>query len=554
MVVNMKTYGTIEMGTDGDFIILDKIRPHVSIRLKALFPKIAKTSVPPYVLRNTPETCADIMWFIKRYPLEMINTAYEHLEHGDERHKLSVQKAEEIHLPNYKPRNIELKAEKARDYQLRAADMHYIVKRMLLGDDVGLGKTLSGILTFLNPGTLPGLVVVQTHLARQWKAEIERFTHLRAYIIQGTKPFDLPEADVYIMKYSCLAGWVNMFDSGFFRSVVFDEVQELRRSDSLKYKAANVLATNVEHAMGMSATPIYNYGDEIFNVLNLLKPGCLGDSSEFYREWVKSFSGGHAIISDPDALGSYLRDNHLMLRRTRADVGRELPPVNKIIQLVDYDHGETQKADNLARQLAQRVLSGSFIERGAAARELDLLVRLKTGVSKAREVAEYVKIILSNGEPVLLAGWHREVYTIWADVLKEFNPVFYTGTESESQKEKSKKAFVNGETNLFIISLRSGIGLDGLQHRCRTVVIGELDWSPKVHEQLIGRLDRDMQKEQVTAIFTVSDYGSDPVIMDVLGLKASQSHAIMDPLTQPAQTFSDDSRIKILAQTFLNKQ
>jgi SNF2 family DNA or RNA helicase len=169
-------------------------------------------------------------------------------------------------------------------------------------------------------------------------------------------------------------------------------------------------------------------------------------------------------------------------------------------------------------------------------------------------VAQYVRILLENDEPVVLAGWHRDVYNIWLSELAEFNPVMYTGSETGPQKEKAKAAFVNGETNLFIISLRSGAGLDGLQKRCKTIVIGELDWSPKVHDQLIGRVDRDGQPEQVTAIFLVSDCGSDPVIINLLGLKASQSHGIVDPLTMPAEQYSDESRMKVLAQNYLNRK
>jgi SNF2 family DNA or RNA helicase len=548
----IKTYGKLVL-TDS-FWQITQAKPHVSIKLKAIFPRIPKNAIPPYKFRDTPETCSDLLWFMTRYPLEVEPRDFDALYDGKTLHTKTTEQLEQILLPAHTPTQVKLKdGEQARDYQLRAADLHYLSERLLLGDDVGLGKTLSGILTFCNPNTLSGLVVVQTHLTRQWKTEIERFTNLTVHVIKGTKPYSLPPADVYIMKYSCLNGWVNIFETGIFKSVVFDEVQELRRSESKKYQSASVVARHATHCMGMSATPIYNYGDEIFNVLDLIKPGCLGSRTDFLREWA-SQRGMHHIIADPDALGTYLRDNYLLLRRTRAEVGRELPPVNKIIQEVGFDDGEVKKADALAKQLAMRVLHGTFIERGAAARELDLLLRQNTGVSKAREVAEYVKILLDNNEPIVLAGWHRDVYAIWTEHLKEYNPVFYTGTESEVQKEKSKNAFINGETNLFIISLRSGIGLDGLQRRCRTVVIGELDWSPKVHEQLIGRVDRDGNTEQVTAIFLVCDYGSDPVIMDLLGLKASQSHSILNPLTAPVQTVSDDSRIKILAENFLKKR
>lgn len=549
----VKTFG--ELTLKGDKLIMTRVKPHVCIKLKSVFSHIKKSQVEPFKFRNSPATCADLLWFLSRYPMDIDSRTFDALYDGKKAFDKNVEIMEEILTPSYTPSTPLLKQGfQAREYQARAADLHLRTKRMLLGDDVGLGKTLSAILT-MKEETLPAVVVVQTHLTRQWAEEIEKFTDLRTHIIKGTKPYNLPRADVYIIKYSCLMGWVDFFGNGFFKSVVFDEVQELRRSGSQRYSAAKVLCDTTEYALGMSATPIYNYGDEIFNILDLINRGCLGTWDEFSREWA-TFNGLHCIIKDPKALGTYLRDNYLMLRRTRQDVGRELPPINRIVHTVDYDDEGVRKIDEIAEQLAMKIVSGSFMERGMAARELDLLVRHKTGVAKAREVAEYVKILLDGGEPILLAGWHRDVYDIWKGVLKDYNPVFYTGTESEAQKQRAKEAFIKGETNLFIISLRSGVGLDGLQHRCRTVVIGELDWSPQVHNQVIGRVDRDGREEldQVTAIYLVCEYGSDPVMIDLLGLKSSQAHSIINPLTAPAQTVTDESRIKKLAEAFLSKR
>jgi hypothetical protein len=247
-----------------------------------------------------------------------------------------------------------------------------------------------------------------------------------------------------------------------------------------------------------------------------------------------------------------------MLRRTRKEVGKELPPINTIVHTVEYDSEEVQKAEHIARQLAIKVTSGSFTERGQAARELDMFVRHNTGVAKARGVSQYVRILLENKVPIILAGWHRQVYEIWLEDLKEFNPVMYTGSESPKQKEEAKQKFINGETDLFIISLRSGVGLDGLQERCDTVVIGELDFSPQAHNQLIGRSNRDKKdgnQNNVTAIFLVSDCGSDPLIIDMLGIKTSQSHGIINPLDNSvSEKYSDESRLKLLAQRYLDKK
>ncbi len=550
----IKKYGSIQFNADKNHFVITRAEPHVCIKLKHIFPRLRQTAVVPFVFDNTPAICSDLSWFMTRYPLQISQGDKASIENGRGLFEQNVNEIEAIHMPDYVPATIQLKeGYAARTYQLTGCETYLKVKRLLLGDDLGLGKTLSAILSFLYPQTLPAAVVVQTHMPKQWKVEaIERFTDLKVHVINGTKPYSLPPADVYIFKYSCLAGWVNLFD-GFFKSAVFDECQELRISGSNKYIAARSLSNSVEYCLGLSATPVYNYGDEIFNVLNLINPNCLGSESEFLREWTVSY-GRHNRVTDPKALGSYLREQFLFLRRTRADVGRELPQINKIIHTVGYDAAEVAKSEDLAKQLATKVMTGSFIERGEAARELDILARYTTGISKAREVAGYVRILLENEEPVVLAGWHRDVYDIWLSELAEYNPVMYTGSETGSQKEKAKQDFIDGKTKLFIISLRSGAGLDGLQHICKTIVIGELDWSPKVHDQLIGRVDRDGQQDQVTAIFLVSDSGSDPVIINMLGLKSSQSHGINDPLLNPVEQFSDESRIKMLANNYLAKK
>jgi SNF2 family DNA or RNA helicase len=289
-------------------------------------------------------------------------------------------------------------------------------------------------------------------------------------------------------------------------------------------------------------------------VLNIIKPGCLGEEHDFIREWAGDHYGKTVIIKNPQALGTYLREQFLFLRRTRSDVGMELPRINTIIQNIDYDEESLQKFEQIAKVLAIKVTQGSFMERGQAARELDMLARQSTGVAKAKGVAAFVRMLLESGEPVLLGGWHREVYDIWQEELSDFNPVFYTGAESAKQKSESEARFVSGETNLMIMSLRSGIGVDGLQNRCSTVVYGEFDWSPKVHDQFTGRIDRPGQPDPVTVYFLTSDAGSDPLIIDLLGLKASQSAAIIDPMQVMTDQHSDESRIKLLAQQYLSKE
>ncbi len=458
---------------------------------------------------------------------------------------------EKILVPDYTPKEITLKEGKtARSYQLVAKEMHAKVKRYLLGDEMGLGKSLSAILCCMNDGALPAAIVVQSHITRQWKEAIEEFTNLKVHIIKSTKIYNVPTADVYIFSYHKLSGWVDVFKSSPWCSCAFDEVQELRRPESQKYHAAKVLSDSVDYCIGLSGTPIINYGNEIHSIMNIIKPNSLGKEEDFMREWTTNGK----VVKDPKALGSYLRDNYLMLRRTRKDVGRELPPINKIIHTIDYDHAQAEKAADIARVLAIKATTGSFIERGQASRELDAFARHQTGVAKAAYIAEFVKILLDNDEPVLLGLWHRDVYDTIAKELKDYNPVFYSGEETQKQKDESKAAFISGKSKLLVMSIRSGVGIDGLQNVCNTVVIGELDYSGQIMNQFITRVDRDGQPQQVTVFYLVCDDGSDPVLMDIVGLKNSQSHGIIDPLLATPEQYSDESRAKLLADYYLKKR
>lgn len=550
-----RTYGEARYDPDRRHWVIERCEPHVALRLKKIFPRISTSSVAPFRLYDSPDTCADLDWFLDRYPLAMSAPDKDRMKTHRALFEREQAEVEKLLLPGRIPvhSGSGLKPGCAlRDYQVVMTELTERVKRVLICDGVGLGKSYEGIGVALKPKNQPAAIVVQAHLPSQWQEKIEEFSYLSVHAIRRTTPYDLPPAQVYIFKYSQLAGWVDVFREGFFRTAIFDEVQELRTGRAAqKGQGARVLADNAETVVGLTATPIYNWAVEVFNIAEIIKPGLLGTREEFLREWC---AGDDRVVADPAALGTYLRECHFMLRRTRSDVGKEMARASTIVESVGYDDKAVAQAGEIAAALAMKSLRGSFVERGQAARELDMFAREMTGISKARYVAQFVRMLLEAGEPVLLSGWHRAVYEIWNEELKTFKPVMYTGTETPSQKDAAKQAFMDGTTDLMIISNRSGAGLDGLQYRCNTAVIGELDWSPKVHEQVIGRLDREGQNTPVMGIFLVSEFGSDPVIVDLLGLKNSQAAAIVDPGHEVVVVNSDSSRLKKLAESFLSKR
>jgi hypothetical protein len=308
----------------------------------------------------------------------------------------------------------------------------------------------------------------------------------------------------------------------------------------------------------LTATPIYNYADEMYHVLDVLAPGRLGTKAEFGSEWCVGGFDRKAKLVSASAFGRYLREEGLMLRRTRRDVGRELPPVSRIPHHVDADPQKLERVATTAIELAHLILSVNPEAQQArfeASGELSYLLRQATGIAKAPFVAAFVRILVEGGERVVLYGWHHEVYAIWREALADLTPAFFTGRETVTQKEEAKRRFVERETDILIMSLRAGAGVDGLQGTCRTVVNGELDWSPGVHEQSIGRVHRDGQKEPVMAYFLVTDTGSDPVLVDVLGLKRQIAEGVRDPDGVLIEQLTiDPEHVRRLAAAYLEQR
>jgi SNF2-related domain len=553
----MKSYGRMWL-RDGKWNI--ETEPHIQIRLKRLFARVSRHRVGTIVLSDSPETCRDLEWFCERYPHELDDESNSALRTGARRHREMILRLERIIDPNYVARPFSM-ALPPRSYQAKEAEVYLNQGFLLVADDVGLGKTCAAICGFTDPRTLPVVVVTLTHLPWQWEDEVRKFApSLRTHIVRKGAPYELPRflnrgPDVVIINYHKLTGWADILRK-YANSVVFDEIQELRHAESAKYAAAEAIAAGCRFRLGLSATPIYNYGGEIFNVLNILNPGGLGTWTEFTNEWCIGI-GNNMKIAAPKAFGAYAREHFMIIRHTREEVGRELPPVIRIPHRIGSDREALDSVENSASELARIILQQGESVRGEkmqASERFNNILRQATGIAKAPYVADFVRLLVESGESVVLCGWHREVYSIWLSKLRDLNPIMYTGTETPAEKAHARETFQKRESPILILSLRSGAGLDGLQEVAGSIAFGELDWSPGVHEQCIGRLHRDGQRRSVAAYFLVAEDGSDPVIAEALGLKREQIEGIRNPhqdLIEKLDVSGD--RMKKLAQFYLQR-
>ncbi len=420
----MRYHGTVKLTKKGTWLV--RAEPHVMMRLKRVFGRFRGKTPKTMTLRNTLEVCRDLAWFCERFPLEIEQADY--LARRSEDHREQAEHIAALFAGEIEPRPFEL-AIPARDYQRIAAEAILRRGSLLLADDVGLGKTVSAIAALTDPTTRPALVVTLAHLPKQWQRELSRFApNLRSHIINKGTPYALDgrrdgqgqlfrgeEPDVLITTYHKLAGWEETL-AGKVKTVIFDEVQELRsglaQKVPQKYKAATAICAEAPYRMGLTATPIYNYGGEFFSVLAVLEPGTLGTRSEFFGEWCQGWGGAKARIKETAAFGTYLRAQGTMLRRTRKDVGRELPGITMALHHVEADEKELGKVERNAAELAKVILQagGGGFDKMKASEELSYLLRQATGIAKAPYVASFVRLLVESGERVVLYGWHREVY------------------------------------------------------------------------------------------------------------------------------------------------
>ena len=486
----------------------------------------------------TKRTIGNLNWLMIRYPLEVINqenwnkALNEATEHVLKREEILLRPQQVVPGANFKGELMPFQQEGL------AFMLHN--RRSLLADEMGLGKTVQTLAFISETKSYPSLLVVPPHLVRNWAKEITRFLVTPAlpgenltlfdepgekniHVVKGLKTYDLPAANIYIIHYLLLRGWKKYLPNFGFKAVFFDEIQELRHRQTEKYSSASLLADSCETVIGLSGTPIYNRGGEMWNVINIIEYHCLGDWDGFSREWC--YNGGDTVV-DPALLGDYLKREGLLLRRTKDQVLKDLPPKRRVVQTIDFDTGLYGELIQSAIEKAMRYDSiKEFTERGRIKREIENETRQATGIAKAKHVATFVKMLLEAGEKVLLFAYHHAVHNIYMAELKEFGPVKITGRETGKQKDEAVEAFMAGRTPICIISLRAAAGLN-LQ-AASVVVFGELDFSPAIHSQAEDRAHRIGQNDSVLCYYLVCEGGTDEAIQDALGIKVSQFIGLM---------------------------
>jgi SNF2 family DNA or RNA helicase len=390
-----------------------------------------------------------------------------------------------------------------------------------LADDMGLGKTIQ-VLALLESrralrardGTnLPGpsLVIVPRSLVFHWKNEALQFAP-KLRLLDHTGPARLKpgnhfdEYDLVITTYGTLRRDALEFKDRRFDYCVLDEAQAIKNAGSLSAKAVRLL--RADHRLAMSGTPVENHLGELWSLFEFLNPGMLGSATVFGRAG-----------RDPDADTRKLLARSLrpfVLRRTKAQVARELPAKTEQTIFCDLEAREKKLYDELRDYYRARLLHNGGDEASSRLKSqaLEALLRLRQAachpglIDKKRLAEPSAKIdtllaqldqVLEEDHKVLVFSQFTSLLAILRDRLDKAGiPYAYLDGRTRDREARVEQFQTDPSVKLFLISLKAG-GLGLNLHAAEYVYLLDPWWNPAVEAQAIDRAHRIGQTRQVFA-------------------------------------------------------
>ncbi|WP_259473484.1 DEAD/DEAH box helicase [Clostridium estertheticum] len=394
----------------------------------------------------------------------------------------------------------------------------------ILADEMGLGKTLQAIAFILseveeNDIKQPTLVVCPTSVVYNWKDEIEKFApSLNCIVISGNKRLreeqkqNIGDNDVVITSYSLIRRDLEEYKKIQFRYCFLDEAQFIKNFNS--QNSAAVKSLNALGKFALTGTPIENSLTELWSIFDFIMPGYMLNHSAFSKKYEAP------IVKDGNTNALKELNNHVkpfILRRTKVEVAKDLPP--KIEHRISVEMTEEQKKIYLAYlKDAKGELEEDVREKGfnkSKFKVLSILTRLRQiccdpstfienyngGSGKMEALDEILDNGLEEGHRILIFSQFTRVLKNIASRLdtKDINYMYLDGSTKSEKRVKMVKDFNEGESQVFLISLKAGgtgINLTGAD----MVIHFDPWWNPAVEAQATDRAHRIGQKKTVEVI------------------------------------------------------
>jgi hypothetical protein len=523
------------------------------------------------VHRLTPRAATTLPELARRFGLEISEQAREAItaeiaRQDQNRADASAFEADPVPAPGLAAGT----ALKAQQYPVvRFALAH---RRVLIGDDMGWGKTLSSLAAVAADGAYPAVVVCRPSLTLNWTAEISRFfSGLTVHLATGTTPGPVPAGtDIIVIGSAALAakarktpdgakefGWVEALAAAAPKALIIDEGQDTKEHAANRSQACEQLAAAVGSRDGLildlTGTAILNRPRELCQQLTILgRIGEFGGPKAFLwryclsgtNEWGASYNGARNLLELHDRLRAW----GLMVRRSD-DAALGLPPCVEHVLCIPQadldpavmDRYRQAEADLLgylaeqARQAAQQLgedpdsAAVQAVMRASAAEHLVAIGALRqlAGQAKRGYVTAWVREHVAAGEKVMVAAHHRDEVDAYA---AEFGGLKLQGGQSVEQKEAVKAAFQEQPAAAApVISVAIGAG--GVGHTLTAARIGiqaEQAWTPGETQQMKKRIHRIGQHRPVDYYITVAEGTIDEHLWQVVTAKQATLDAVLD--------------------------
>lgn len=413
------------------------------------------------------------------------------------------------------------------DYQVRSAlrVLGPLRGRALLSDEVGLGKTIEAGLVlkeWLTRGMVKRfLVLTVPSLVDQWQEELADKFDLptvttndpgaRSDTAQFWRENPAVIASLHTLKQPAqleVARTVN------WDLVIVDEAHYLRNRESQAWQAVNALPR--QFLLLLTATPVQNSLEELYNLVTLLQPGQLPTPREFRARFLDPKRPYKP--RQPEELRRLL--GQVMIRNTRANAGIRLPPRRAETVLFtpdDDERGFWQAWENELRfelsrlSASQASLWGRLLLQAAGsspAAWLDALLkfpnpavarawsdRAPSGSSWRKKCGLLPPLTRAEGGLVIFTQF-LETQAAVAESLRAagVEAFIVNGATPAAQRQPITEAFQKHGGALLLT--HSGTEGRNLQF-CHQLVNFDLPWNPMEIEQRVGRLHRLGQRHPV---------------------------------------------------------
>ncbi len=420
----------------------------------------------------------------------------------------------------------------------------------LLGDEMGLGKTLMVLVHLARlkeNGVVnkPALVVCPTSVIDVWQAEaVKHIPTLRAIKWHGPERFaqldDLMSYDIVITSYAILRRDIEShFGNLQFSTLILDEAQYVRNQQTDSFKSAK--AVKCQHRIALTGTPIENHLTDLFNILDCVEEGVLGNRLNFEKRFGTPIESGEAqsLVTLKMLLAP------IVTRRKKSEVESELPP--KIENVVSCELSDVQK--DLYRRYVDQ-LSGTLKDatKGSGSQAhftlLSALTRLRQicchpslilgnegndkPSGKIDALREIISECLEMGRKIIIYSQFLKMQEHIVDVVKELSPtgaLWLHGSSKNRQEIVATFQNPNGP-KVIVVSLKAG-GTGITLTEADTVIFADPWWNPAVEDQAIDRAHRIGQKKTVHVIRLIAADSIECEVVDLAHKKRKAAYSVL---------------------------